>query len=167
MHAGPQGFRRVVNGWQINTMIIARSGFPFTCKSGVDNSMTDITNDDCDQINPHSGRPAGANFMTEWFNTAAFAENAVGTFGTAGRNDMRRPGFYNADLSLFRHLRLTENWSAEVRAEAFNALNHPNFDLFYIGNSYTNNETFTSATFGQITHASDPRVLQLALKLRF
>ena len=84
-----------------------------------------------------------------------------------GRNDMRRPGFYNVNASLFRRFRLTERWRAELRAEAFNALNHPNFDLFFITNSYTNNENFTSPNFGQITHASDPRLMQIALKLRF
>ena len=89
------------------------------------------------------------------------------TFGSAGRNDMRRPGSFNADLSLFRHFRVTEKWQAELRAEAFNALNHPNLDLFFITNSYTNNETVTSPTFGQLIHASDPRLMQLALKLKF
>lgn len=167
LHAGPAAFRSIVNGWQINSMMIVRSGFPFTCKSGVDHSMTGINNDNCDQISAASARPAGANFMNEWFNTAAFTQNAVGTFGSAGRNDLRRPGFYNVDLSLFRHIRLTEKWQAEFRAEAFNVLNHANFDLFYITNSYSDNENITSATFGQITHAQDPRVMQLALKLRF
>jgi hypothetical protein len=164
---GPSPLLRVVNGWQFNSMIIVRSGFPITCKSGVDNSMTGLNNDNCDQINPNSARPAGVNSMQEWFNTAAFTTNAVGTFGTAGRNDMRRPGFFNADLSLFRRLRITERWQAEIRAEAFNALNHPNLDLFFITNAYTNLTRVTDTTFGQITHASDPRLMQLALKLRF
>jgi len=129
--------------------------------------MTGINNDDCDQIDSHSARPAGANFLSKWFNTAAFTQNATPTFGSAGRNDMRRPGSYNANLSLFRRFRVTERWQAELRLEAFNALNHPNFDLFFITNSYTNNANFTSPTFGQITHASDPRLMQIALKLRF
>jgi hypothetical protein len=105
--------------------------------------------------------------MKQWFNTAAFTTNAVGTFGTAGRNDMRRPGFFNVDLSLFRHFRITERWQAEIRAEAFNALNHPNFDLFFITNAYTNLTRVTDTTFGQITHASDARLMQLAMKLKF
>jgi homogentisate 1,2-dioxygenase len=129
--------------------------------------MTGINNDNCDQIDVRSARPSGANPMRTWFNTAAFAQNAVGTFGTAGRNDLRRPGFYNVNLSLFRHFRLTERWAAELRAEAFNALNHPNFDLIYITNSYSDNQTVTSPSFGQLTHAQDPRLLQVAMKLRF
>ena len=111
--------------------------------------------------------PGGADFMTMWFNTAAFTTNAIGTYGNAGRNSLRRPGAYNMNLSLFRHFRLGERLRAEFRAEAFNALNHANFDLFYISNSYTNSADRTSPNFGKITHAGDSRILQLALKLRF
>jgi hypothetical protein len=80
---------------------------------------------------------------------------------------MRRPGVVNVNLSLFRRFRITERLEAELRAEAFNALNHPNFDLFFISNSYTNSESLSSPTFGQITHAQDPRLMQMAFKLRF
>jgi hypothetical protein len=133
----------------------------------VDNSLTSTGNDTCDVINPNTARPAGANFMTEWFNTAAFGPNTIGTFGNAGRNDLRRPGVFNANLSLFRHFQITEKLRAEFRVEAFNAFNHANFDLFYISNSYTNSENRTSPNFGRITSAGDPRLLQLALKLKF
>jgi hypothetical protein len=167
MRNGPATLRGVVNGWQLNTMLTAQTGFPFTCRSGVDNSETGTGNDTCDQVNSDTSRPAGANFLNEWFNTAAFTTNRIGTFGSAGRNDMRRPGVVNVNLSLFRHFRITEKLQAEFRVEAFNALNHPNFDLFYITNSYTNSETVGSPNFGKITHAGDPRLYQLALKLRF
>jgi hypothetical protein len=164
---GPPAFRGVVNGWQVNSTMMVRSGFPITCRSGVDNSFTGIGNDTCDQIDPHSARPAGADPMTKWFNTAAFTTNAVGTFGNSGRNNLRRPGFYNVNLSVFRRFRVTEKLQAEFRAEAFNALNHANLDLLFITNSYTNNTTVTGGGFGKIAHASDPRLMQLALKLKF
>jgi hypothetical protein len=164
---GPAAFRKVVNGWQVNTMITARSGFPITCRSGVDGSMTGVGNDNCDQIDPNSARPAGADPMKMWFNTAAFTTNAQGTFGSAGRNDLRRPGFYNGNASVFRYFPITEKVRLEFRAEAFNALNHANPDLLFITNSYSNNTTVTGANFGKVTHASDPRLLQIALKLRF
>ena len=45
--------------------------------------LTGIGNDNCDQITAASGRPAGANSFLEWFNTAAFKTNAIGTFGDA------------------------------------------------------------------------------------
>ncbi len=164
---GPAAVRHAVNGWQVNAIVTARTGFAVTCRSGVDNSMSGIGNDTCDQITARSARPEGANFMTMWFNTAAFTTNAIGTYGNAGRNSLRRPGSYNANLSLFRHFKLGERLRMEFRAEAFNALNHANFDLFRITNSYTNSANLGSPNFGKITSASDGRILQLALKLRF
>jgi hypothetical protein len=167
LRQGPAALRAIANGWQANGMVIARSGFPVTCRSGVDNSLTGIGNDNCDQIGAQSSRPAGTDFMKKWFNTDVFTTNTVGTYGDAGRNDLRRPGLLSTNASLFRHLRLTERMQAEFRAEAFNVLNHANFRLFYSPGAYQSTVTLTSPTFGQITYADDPRLMQLALKLRF
>lgn len=167
LHSGPAALRGLVNGWQINAMIVGHTGFPFTCRSGVDNSLSGIGNDNCDQITANSARPAGANSFQEWFNTAAFKTNAIGTYGDAGRNDLRRPGLINTNASLFRRFDLTEKLKAELRVEAFNALNHPNLNLFYSPGAYISTEVLTSPTFGQITYAQDPRLMQVAVKLRF
>ncbi len=166
LQAGPKALRAVVNGWQLNGMVVAHTGFPFTCRSGVDNSLSGVGNDSCDQITANSARPAGANPLLKWFNTAAFTTNAIGTFGDAGRNDMRRPGMFNVNTSLFRHFDISEKFKLELRGEAFNALNHPYLYLFYSGGAYGSVETL-GPTFGQITYAGDPRLMQVALKLRF
>jgi hypothetical protein len=166
LRAGPRALRGVVNDWQFNVMVVAHTGFPFTCRSGVDNSLSGVGNDSCDQVTANSGRPAGANPLLQWFNTAAFTTNAIGTFGDAGRNDMRRPGLFNLNASLFRHFDISERWKLELRGEAFNALNHPFLYLFYSGGAYGSVETL-GPTFGQITYAGDPRLMQVALKLRF
>ena len=105
--------------------------------------------------------------MLEWFNTKAFQVNALGTFGDAGRNDLRRPGLINTNASVFRHFSISERVQLELRGEAFNALNHPNLNLFYSAGSYISTETVSSPTFGQITYAQDPRLMQVAMKLRF
>jgi hypothetical protein len=167
LRSGPAALRGIVNGWQVNAMVVGHTGFPFICRSGVDNSMTGIGNDNCDQISASSARPAGADPFKQWFNTRAFTTNAIGTFGDAGRNDLRRPGMINTNASLFRHFAITERLQAEVRGEAFNVLNHPNLSLFYSAGSYVALENVTSPTFGQITYAQDPRLMQVALKLRF
>jgi hypothetical protein len=163
--SGSRALRAFANGWQINTIFVARTGFPFTCRSGGDNSLTGIGHDSCDQVLADTSRPAGVDPVLQWFNPKAFTQNAVGTLGQTGRGILRRPGAYNVDLSLFRRIRLGERLQAEFRAEAFNVLNHANLDLFYM--SAGASQTVTSATFGRITHASDPRLIQLALKLRF
>lgn len=72
---------------------------------------------------------------------------------------IRGPNYANLDLSLFKNFPVTERWRTQFLAEAFNIQNRANF----------NNpvSTVSSGTFGRITTAYDPRVLQFALKLLF
>ena len=79
--------------------------------------------------------------------------------GNSVRNSVRGPGTKNIDLALSRQFRLTGQQTIEFRAEAFNALN-----WFQLGNPAT---ARNSATFGQITTAGSPRVLQFAAKFGF
>jgi len=120
---------------------------------------TSGTNDLADQINANSTRPESANKLRQYFNTAAFVQNAAGTFGNSGRNSMTGPGAWNWDLALVKNVAIREPLQLGFRFEAFNLLNHANFN--------NPNATLTSPNFGTIVSASSPRVLQLALKLNF
>ena len=97
----------------------------------------------------------------KFFNTAAFGPHAPGTFGHLGRNILEGPGLANTDLSIFKAFPMpfTESHRLEFRAEFFNALNRVNFS-----NPTT---SYTSAVFGQITAAGDPRILQFGLRYAF
>ncbi len=59
---------------------------------------------------------------------AAYQQPAdtTGTFGNVGRNTLRGPGQFNIDMSL---IKITQfgRFNLELRAEAFNILNHPQF----------------------------------------
>jgi hypothetical protein len=112
-----------------------------------------------DQISANSARPAGADKLEEWFNTAAFVRNALGTFGNSGRNSLIGPGAFNWDFGLAKHIPVAETVDVEFRFEAFNFLNHANFN--------NPNATQSSALFGEITSAAEPRVIQFGLKLNF
>ncbi len=90
----------------------------------------------------------------------------IGTFGNVGRNTLRGPDFFDVDVSVFKDFFFTEKWHLQFRAEAFNIENRPNFQNPSVGNS-TNYNTVSSGTYGRITGAYDPRVLQFALKLFF
>ena len=83
-----------------------------------------------------------------WLNRSAFANNPAGTYGNVGRDAFRGPGLLNFDVAVSRHFMLREGWSLEVRAEAFNTINHANY----------NNPTtsLSSSNFGKITAAGDP-----------
>ena len=99
--------------------------------------------------------------IQQYFNTAAFAQNPVGTFGTSRRNMMRGPGYANVDFGLFKDFRgLRQSHKLQFRMEAFNLFNRQN-----LGNPDAN---LSSPGFGRITNTvGDPRVIQLALKYVF
>jgi hypothetical protein len=151
-------FGRLVNDWHFNSIVTAQSGLPFSVKSGRDNSFSGVNSDNADQI-ASASRPAGVDQLAEWFNTAAFTVNTIGTFGSSGRNALRGPGLINFDLSTFKRIPVTERVTTEFRAEFFNVLNHANF-LNPVAN-------LSNVNFGRILSAGDPRVIQFALKLVF
>jgi len=95
----------------------------------------------------------------QYFNTAAFAMEAIGTFGNEGRNPIYGPGQYNVDLSFFKATRIAERATLEFRWEMFNALNHAN-----LGNP---NTTFNSSAFGRIDTVTGPRIMQAGMKVIF
>jgi outer membrane receptor protein involved in Fe transport len=148
----------LANGWQLNTILSLYSGLPFTVVSGTDRSVSGIGNDYANIIGDPS-RPAGVSQIAEYFNTAAFAPATTGTFGNVGRNTLRGPAYFDIDLSIFKNFKLTERFRLQFRAEAFNLENRPNFQ--------NPTGSVASGTFGRITSAYDPRVLQFALKLSF
>lgn len=154
-----QGWKSaVVNNWQVNGIVSLDSGFPFTVLSGTDRSLSGVGFDFADQVgNP--ARPAGVSKVKEYFNTAAFAPAAIGTFGDIGRNGLRGPGYADVDASVFKDIFRTKRIQTQFQAQAFNALNHTNF----------NNpvSTISAGTYGQITGAGSPRVFQFALKVTF
>lgn len=103
----------------------------------------------------------------EWFNPAAFANPAAGTWGNLGFDGVRGPGRDNWNLSLFKSFVISESRGSrfEFRVESFNTWNHTQF-----GASGTNggiSTAFGSSNFGAVTNAYDPRVFQFGGKLIF
>jgi len=155
--------RVAASGWELSGIFSAYSGGFYTVTSGRDNSLTGV------------GPPGGSNDRPNvvgdwsvsnptpalWFNPKAFAANAAGQYGNAGRDTILGPGFWDLDLGLTRQIPLTERQKLELRAEAFNILNHANFLPSGLHLSYTDGK------FGSITSAMDPRILQFALKYVF
>ncbi len=157
-------------GWSLSGTTRLSSGFPVTLYNptdtsllgtfgnGVNNNLLDTPNytPGCDlQINhdPTKG-PA--------FNTACFSVPALGQLGNAPRRFFYGPGIENFDMALIKRIRLARARSVELRLEAFNVFNHPQF---YGAGAVDGN--IASPTFGQITSAADPRFIQLAAKFSF
>jgi hypothetical protein len=148
----------LVNDWQLNVIASLNSGLPFTVLSGTDRSISGVGNDYADQVGS-AARPSGADQLQQYFNTAAFVPAALGTFGNAGRNGLRGPGYFDVDVSIFKNINFSERYKFQFRAEAFNIENRANFS--------NPTATVSSGTYGRITAAGDPRVLQFAAKLFF
>ena len=160
-----QGFAgRLLQGWELTSLTTWQNGFPFTVGSGVDNSLSAVGGDRADFIGTDlnqaklSGQSHGE-MVNQYFDTALFAVNPIGTFGNAGRNNLRGPSYFNTDLGIIKDTRITEDTRLQFRAEFFNLFNNVNF----------NNPGTTVGTpaFGRITSARDPRILQFTLKLMF
>lgn len=101
-----------------------------------------------------------------FFNTCAFQNPQPGSLGNVGVNTLEGPGDKNVDFALLKTIPLGESRRVEFRAEAFNVFNHPNFQFAAPGPQNSINSTIMgTGTFGNVTGALSPRLLQLALKL--
>jgi hypothetical protein len=138
-------------------------GLPFSVRSGIDNSLSAINADRANMVgNPGlSSDRSKAQKVQQWFNTQAFVANALGTFGTSGRNLLIKPGVANVDFSVVKIFPIHKGPFAETqalhfRAEFFNLMNHANFN--------NPNATVNASTYGRILSAGDPRIVQFGLK---
>jgi hypothetical protein len=148
--------RSVFSSWQLSSIISKRTGYSFSPSTGTDASLTGVGLDRPNVIaDPHVADPS----IRQWFNPAAFKANAPGTYGNAGRDSLAGPGGFYMDVALIRSFPVRERHRIDVRAEAFNILNHPVFN-----NPVSN---LSDANFGRILSAADPRILQFALKYSF
>jgi hypothetical protein len=153
--------RHIFGGWETNGIVTLTSGNWMTIVSGRDNSQSAVNQDRADLVGDpflDTSRPR-SELINRYFNTSAFAVNAVGTFGTAGRNILRGPGDANFDAGISKNFVIREGMRIQFRSEFFNTLNRVN-----LGNPNTN---ATAAQFGRITGAGSPRVIQMALKFMF
>ena len=111
-------------GWMVTGLMLIRGGLPLT-----------ISQTQGLQSNGTGNRPnrlcSGENSdqtIDHWFDPSCFRSPAdiTGTYGDSGRNILRGPGSFNIDMSLIKNTRIG-NVQTEVRIEAFNVLNHPQF----------------------------------------
>ena len=155
---------KVLNGWVLNSILTWRGGFPFTVRSGSDNSLSAVGRDRADFLGGDAqldtGRPHGE-LIEQYFNTSLFVENAVGTFGNSGKNILRGPRLFNTDFGLLKTTKITEQTSIQFRAEFFNIFNNVNFG------DPDNTVADGPDQFGHIFSARSPRIIQFGLKFSF
>ncbi len=159
---------QVLGGWRVTGIFQIHSGIPFTAttsNNGVDDSGSEANQCGCGfgwrpnlVGNPSVSSPS----VSQWFNTAAFATPATGSFGNERRNSLIGPNWRDLDLSLGKTFLLPHGSSFELRADAFNSFNHPNF-------SQPNSATGTGVVGGGVitSTAASGRDIQLGGRLTF
>jgi hypothetical protein len=119
----------LTHGWQLNTNLTFRTGFPFTIHAS---SNTDGTGENTTrgvQVgNPFQGvsHTLSDHNPVQWINPSAYANPAQGSFGTVARNSVFAPGFGDVDFSVLKNIPITERFHAQFRAEIFNLFNRVN-----------------------------------------
>jgi hypothetical protein len=154
---------RLLGGWDLSGTASARTGLPVNIV--ISRSAANMLDGNAGSQRPDlvpgvSMIPAGGQTINQWWNLAAFAVPAKNTWGTAGRFIGRAPGYYEMNTALEKHFPIRERLSASVRGEAFNLFNHAilNPPLANIS---------SPGSFGKITGSSNPRKIQLMVRLEF
>jgi len=161
---------QLATGWSLSGTTRLSSGFPVTLYdptdtsllgtfgNGVNNNLVDTPNyaPGCDLEINHDPAKGTA------FNTDCFSLAALGERGNAPRRMFYGPGIENFDLALIKRVTFDERRNFEIRVEAFNVFNHPQF---YGAGAVNGN--IASPTFGEIEAAAAPRFVQLAAKFSF
>jgi hypothetical protein len=155
---------KILNGWQLNAIVIWQSGFPFGVSAGRDNSLrggTDRANFVGGESAQLSSNRSHAEMIQKWFDTSKFAQSPTGEFGNSGSNILRGPRYFNTDFGLLKVTRVNERIGLQIRLEAFNVFNNVNFRL--------PNSNLSSAQFGQITQVveNNQRIIQIGAKVLF
>jgi hypothetical protein len=157
----------LVSGWQLNSIISAQSGFPFTPLVGFNQSGSgDTRAPDRVSFNPSFTGPIITGTQMQWFNPHAFLLPTAGTYGNAGRDILEGPGLLSVDASMFKNFRLVERANLQFRAEFFNVINHTNLGLPLVGTFTSTGAVSPSAGFINYI-ATFSRQLQFGLKLNW
>jgi hypothetical protein len=160
-HAG-RGANMLIGGWQVNFILLARAGLPFTVtqvtgmqSTGTGNRPNRIANGRLDNPTPD-----------RWWDLSAFQATTdnTGTFGTAGRNILRQPDQVNTDFAVIKKTKIGERIEHQLRVEMFNFVNHPQFATASANTTLGNAQ---AGVLSSLLFGSSMRQIQFAMKLSF
>ena len=169
---------KIVKGWEISGVVNAQSGQPFSVTFNADsgNGYTGLVSGRAN-VNPGVPLYPAKKTRSQWFNTAAFScpTNASVTdangkplcgvnYGNSAYNMLRGPKFFAADMNLKKNTVWRDRYTLQLRADAFNVLNHPNFA---VPNSNLSNSNFGTVTAPASTPSYQARTIEFAAKFSF
>jgi Carboxypeptidase regulatory-like domain len=166
LHADNALLRTALGGWEISDVNVQESGVPTNVTYSPDTlGLGGGTTNRPNLV----GSVTGPKSQKQFFNTTSFAPPVAPWdggpnqgFGDARKDSITGPGINNFNIALFKSFNLTTRSEGPVfqfRVESFNTFNHTQFLTIDAG--------YTDSTFGQVTAAQDPRVLQFGGKLLF
>jgi hypothetical protein len=160
--------RSLADGWQLSGLVRMVTGQPVPMSQAGDLSLCGCNQSDVDKPNYLGGTIHFLNprktVNHQYFSTDQFVSETLGTPGNSSRAFFPGPGINDWDMALHRVISFKENMNLELRGEFFNIFNHAQFLATNGGTSAGN---FSSAAFGDVLAARDPRIGQVALKLQF
>jgi hypothetical protein len=180
--------RAMLGGFSFAGTLTFETGPGVTVLSGIDSNLNLDSAADRTIRNPN-GTPNTASTVTPLRNSAGqivayladnpnaeYIQAGLGARANSARNTMRLPGINNLDFSIFKNFRLGEVTKIQLRADMFNAFNHPQYipgspntvsPISTTGVSNVN--TVGRADFFQPgrVFSNNPRVIQMALRFDF
>jgi hypothetical protein len=158
--------QRALAGWQLAGSAILQTGTPINITNGAAYPAGDYNADgnggdrpDAPAAGVKTGGWTNNEYLRGIFQASDFPKPAPGQNGTLGRNAYRGPGYADVSLSLSKKFDLTPKVSAEIRLDAFNALNRVN-----LSDPVTN---LSNSNFGKSTSQLNPRAFQTGVRVRF
>jgi hypothetical protein len=153
--------KRLVQGWNVSGITRFATGFPVSLNESDDHALRGTSGIDMPNVVGPLGITSDVRNSPNhaWFSKSAFAPETLGQLGNADRRFFYGPGLNNWNLGLHKDTQLRESMKLQIRFEAFNAFNHAQFN--------NPSGSFTAGTFGYITSAKAPRIMQVAAKITF
>jgi len=156
-------------GWELSSLASARTGLPvnITMTRKASAMLDGNTSSQRPNLVPGQSIYATDQTINDWFNLGAFSTPANDTWGDLGRYVATGPGAFEIDTSLEKKFQLTERYTFDLRASAFNLLNHPEFSNPASNISKASFGTITSILNDGATGSGAPRRIEFMLRLVF
>lgn len=185
--AGPRWLRDI----EINPIVTARDGLPTTInQNNLNPAASQLRPNVISNTSIYLSKPVPNGIGIQYLAPATAADFPLGPvgplftgtganrtlvlpagIGSLGRNTVRTPGEFDIDLAVGRKFPIRERLKVELRAEAFNLLNHTNLlapdTTLSVTADAKGHAVFNSPSFGLITAARAARFLQLVARFEF
>ena len=169
---------KLVSGWQVSGITVFQNGQPFSVTYSAPGTYTDasgsvwtnLASGRANRVNGVAIYPS-AQTKKQWFNPAAFSAptNAAGipggAYGNTGYDMLRGPRYQSWDINLEKNIEWHERYRVQLRADAFNVFNHPNFGV--PSANISNTSTVGTITSVSGTPTYQQRTVEFAAKFNF